>query len=310
MSASMPLDSSSETNVALPPSKVLDDARYRLELRVASVVLGLPHVGAVLALVKTVGWGITLEELAIFLGMYVVTVFGVIVGFHRHFSHRAFKAVPAVRAALAIMGSFAWQGPVIRWAADHRRHHQFTDEEGDPHSPHPGGFWFAHIGWLFGREKTTVRRYAPDLLADPFVRQLDRGYWLWALASLAIPTALGAWLVPGPYGWLGGLLWGGFVRIVAVHHATWLANSWCHVVGPQPFETRDESRNSAVVSLLLLGGGWHNNHHAFPSSAVAGVEWWQFDPSFWLIRALAWMGLASDVQRPRPADVASRRKTA
>src|SRR3954465_7996694 len=247
----------------------------------------LPFAAFAAAIVLTwnslVGW----TDLAILAGMYLVTALGVTVGYHRLFTHRAFGAPKPVRYAFAPLGSMAVQGPVLDWVADHRKHHAFTDEEEDPHSPHGHGgglsgalrgLWYAHMGWLLETQGTaTKRRYARDLLEDRGIRAISRAFPLIILIGLAIPFGLGFVLTGTLAGALTGLLWGGFVRIFLVHHVTWSINSICHLFGDAPYETEDESRNNAICGVLALGEGWHNNHHAFPSPARHGLRWWQLD---------------------------------
>jgi stearoyl-CoA desaturase (delta-9 desaturase) len=232
----------------------------------------------------------------------------VTVGFHRHLTHRSFKAKKPVRASLAAMGSIAIEGPVISWVADHRKHHAFSDQEGDPHSPHVGhghgwgaairGLFHAHVGWLFIHTQRGKRdRYAPDLIADPTINFIDRTFLFWVFAGLALPFGLG-WLIGGSLGTaLTGLLWGGGVRMLVVHHVTYSINSLCHFFGRRDYRTDDESRNLAWLSLITFGESWHNNHHAFPTSARHGLRWWQVDPSWIVIRGLEKLGLVWDVVR-------------
>ena len=251
------------------------------------------------------------SDIAVFLICYMLTGFGVTIGFHRHLTHRAFKAKPWVRGTLAILGSAAIEGPVIAWVADHRKHHAFADVEGDPHSPHVDhgvglkgalrGLFHAHVGWLFiHTHRGNKERYAPDLMKDPLIRWIDRRFVLWVVLGLLFPFALG-----GLYGGsldaaLTGLLWGGAVRMLVVHHVTYSINSLCHFFGNQAFDTGDESRNLAWLSFFTFGEAWHNNHHAFPTSYEHGMRRWQFDPSRYVIRGLEKMGLVWDVVRISP----------
>lgn len=239
---------------------------------------------------------------------YLLTALGVTIGYHRLFTHRAFEASPVVAWTIGILGSMSVQGPLIWWAAKHRQHHQYSDEELDPHSPHAGhargvigairGFWHSHIGWLCKRElRSEAQRYCPDLFADPIARNLDRLMPLWVMLGLAIPMAIGGLVSRSWEGaWLG-LLWGGLVRIFVLHHTTWSINSVCHLWGWRDFESGDESRNNPVMGIVSMGEGWHNNHHAFPASARHGFGL-QFDLSWIIIRSLAAVGLARRVRVP------------
>jgi stearoyl-CoA desaturase (Delta-9 desaturase) len=210
-----------------------------------------------------------------------------------------------VRGVLAALGSAAVEGPVIEWVANHRKHHAYSDREGDPHSPHVGhgdgwraafrGLFHAHVGWLFRSEFANEERYARDLLADPVVRFVDRTFVLWTLVGLALPFGLGVALSGTLSGGLTALLWGGAVRIFLLHHVTFSINSLCHFYGQRRFRTDDESRNLAWLAPLSMGEAWHNNHHAFPTSAAHGLRWWEIDPSALVIRGLRATGLAWDV---------------
>jgi stearoyl-CoA desaturase (delta-9 desaturase) len=252
------------------------------------------------------------SDIAVFAILYVLTGFGVTVGFHRLFTHRAFATKRWLRGTLAALGSAAIEGPVISWVADHRKHHAFADQPGDPHSPHVDhgvgwrgalrGLAHAHMGWLFLHTQRGARkRYAPDLIADPVVSFVDRTFLVWAVGGLGAAFGLG-WLIGGTLtAALTGLLWGGAVRLLVLHHVTFSINSLCHFFGRRRFDTGDESRNLAWLSLLSFGESWHNNHHAFPTSATHGLRWWEIDTSSLLIRGLERVGLAWDVVRIDPA---------
>jgi stearoyl-CoA desaturase (delta-9 desaturase) len=262
------------------------------------------------------GW-LHWSDFIVFAILYIPTGLGITVGFHRLFTHRSFKVGPRTRAVIGALGSAAIEGPVISWVADHRKHHAFSDKEGDPHSPHVGhgegvwaqfkGFFHAHVGWLFiHTQRGNKNRFAPDLLKDPVVRFIDRTFLLWAAAGLAIPFGLGVAIGGTVLAGLSGMLWGGAVRIFVLHHVTYSINSLCHMFGKRDFDTTDESRNLAWLALPTLGEAWHNSHHAFPTSAVHGLKRTQLDPSAAVIWALEKLGLAWDVVRISPERQASK----
>jgi stearoyl-CoA desaturase (delta-9 desaturase) len=289
-----------------------DDVEPVAHERRDRIITGLMTVLPMLAL-GVAGWRaweglLRPGDLFVFAILYVLTGLGVTVGFHRHLTHRSFKARAPVRAILAVLGSAAIEGPVISWVADHRKHHAFSDQPGDPHSPHVDhgvgwrgalrGVVHAHVGWLFRHDQRGARaRYAPDLLADPVIRFVDRTFVLWALGGLALAFGMGAALGGSVAAGLTALLWGGAVRLFVLHHLTYSINSICHVFGRRRFATADESRNVFWLALPTFGEAWHNNHHAFPTSARHGLGRRQLDPSALVIRGLEACGLVSDVVR-------------
>jgi len=284
---------------------VLNETRDRIA---TGIVTAVPVLA--LGLVVWQVWGDFLRwsDVVVFAIMYMATGLGITVGFHRYFTHRSFKTSKPVRAVLAVLGSAAIEGPVISWVADHRKHHTFADQEGDPHSPHVDhgvgwrgafkGLLHAHVGWLFiHTQRGLRRRYARDLVDDPVVSFVDRKFFVWAVGGLLLAFALG-WAIGGSlYAGLTGLLWGGAVRMLVVHHVTFSINSLCHFFGRRRFDTDDESRNLLWLAPFSFGESWHNNHHAFPTSAEHGLRKWELDPSALLIRALEKVGLVWDVVR-------------
>jgi stearoyl-CoA desaturase (Delta-9 desaturase) len=251
------------------------------------------------------------SDVAVFAIMYVLTGLGVTVGFHRHLTHRSFKTSRPLRGLLAILGSVAIEGPVISWVADHRKHHTYSDQEGDPHSPHVGhggglrgalkGLGHAHVGWLFIHTHRGARkRYARDLIEDPVISFVDRTFLIWVLAGFLAAFGLGYAIGGTLDAALTGLLWGAGVRMLVVHHVTYSINSLCHFFGRQRFPTQDESRNLFWLALPTFGESWHNNHHAFPTSAFHGLKRWEIDPSAIVIRGLERLGLVWDVVRIEP----------
>jgi stearoyl-CoA desaturase (Delta-9 desaturase) len=279
---------------------------------VRTLILGIPP--AALLVAAWLAWGGTLhwQDLVVLAITYTISGIGITVGFHRLFTHRSFKTTRGVRALLAICGSMAVEGSVIEWVATHRKHHQFSDQPGDPHSPHAEraagwrgalrGLAHAHVGWMFrGKDMANPARYAKDLLADRDLRFIGRTFPLWVAVGLAIPFGLGVALTGSIVGGLTGLLWGGVVRVFLLHHVTFSINSLCHWFGRRPFPTGDESRNLAWLAPLAFGESWHNNHHAFPTSAHHGLRRRQIDPGGWFITGLERCRLAWDVVRISPA---------
>jgi stearoyl-CoA desaturase (Delta-9 desaturase) len=270
----------------------------------------LPFAGFLLAIVLLWDELVGPEALAIAAAMYLISGFGISVGFHRLFAHRAFVATTPVRVALAAAGTMAMMGPPVRWVTNHRKHHAYADEEGDPHSPHLtghsgvrgalAGLWHAHLGWIFTGGRAAKERYARDLLDDPVVMFVDRTAGVWVMLGLALPFTAGFALGGTLDAALIALLWGGPVRIFIGHHMTFSINSLCHFMGRRRFETGDESRNLVWLAPLSLGEAWHNNHHAFPTSAFHGLRRRDVDPGGWLIAGFERLGLASDVNRVPP----------
>ena len=262
----------------------------------------LPFAGLLVAVVLLWNRAVDTIDLALLAGTYVLTGFGVTIGYHRLLTHRGLQTYRPIEQGLAILGSMSIQGSVLDWVADHRKHHAHTDREGDPHSPHVGhgsglaGLWHAHTGWLFETQgQADWKRYARDLYEDPAMRRIARLFPLWALLSLLIPALLGGLLHGSLEGALRGLVWGGLVRVFFLHHITWSINSVCHFFGRRRFDVEDHSTNVAWLALPSLGEAWHHNHHAFPRSAVHGMRWWEADPSGWVIRAMRRLGLVWDV---------------
>jgi stearoyl-CoA desaturase (Delta-9 desaturase) len=270
-----------------------------------AVVIPFAAFIAALALLwnRWVGW----TDVAILFVMYSLTCVGVTVGYHRMLTHRSFQTYRPIRYLFAVLGSMGVEGPAITWVADHRKHHAFSDEDGDPHSPHGHGdgplaalkgLWHAHIGWLFSFEgRAEPRRYAPDLVKERAMRVISTLFVPLVGVSLAIPFGLG-WLLTGELaGGLTALLWGGLVRIFLLHHMTWSINSVCHFFGRRRFAIDDESRNVAWLAIISMGESWHHNHHAFPTSASHGLRWWELDIAGLVIKGLEKLGLAWNVVR-------------
>jgi stearoyl-CoA desaturase (delta-9 desaturase) len=293
---------------ALTPADIEPCANERLDRAITGTITAVPFLLLALAVWQTWNSQLHWNDLVVFAVMYVPIGLGVTVGFHRLLTHRSFQTSPFLRGVFAALGTAAIEGPVIAWVANHRKHHAFSDREGDPHSPHVGhgggwkgalrGLLHAHVGWLFiHTQRAAKQRYARDLLNDPVVRFIDRTTVLWSLLGLAVPFGLGVAIGRSLSAGLTGLLWGGAVRVLVLHHVTYSINSLCHFFGRRRFATDDESRNLSWLSALSLGEAWHNNHHAFPTSAFHGMRRWELDISGLTIRALERLGLAWDVVR-------------
>lgn len=274
---------------------------------VTLVVIVLPFLAVIAAALLIKPLGFAWWHAGMLIVGYILTGLGITIGYHRLFTHKSFEAPRPVVFLLAVLGTMAVEGPLLRWVATHRRHHQHSDDVDDPHSPHTHGagfknmmkgLWHSHAGWVFSPPLKGLEKYVPDLMKDKMLVNLDRFSGIYLALGLLIPAAIGYAFDPSLKGACLGFLWGGLVRVFVVHHITWSINSVCHLWGRQPFESHDESRNNVVCGVLGLGEGWHNNHHAFPTSARHGLEWWQFDISYILIKGASYLGLARNIRLP------------
>ncbi|NKQ53760.1 acyl-CoA desaturase [Amycolatopsis sp. K13G38] len=306
----------STADVRTAAKPLISHRRSAGQMIVLKTFLLVPFVALVAALPFAWGWGLNWVDLGLAALFYVLGTLGVTVGYHRYFTHGAFKAVRPLRIALAIAGSMAVQGSVIFWVASHRRHHAFADREGDPHSPwlfgtSPAallrGFWHAHMGWMFRSEVTNYDRFAPDLVADKDLRLVNRYFWLWITLSLALPAVLGGLLTWSWWGAVTAFFWAGLVRIAFLHHVTWSVNSICHLIGDRPFASRDKAANFWPLAILSMGESWHNSHHADPTCARHGVLRGQVDVSARVIWTFEKLRLAHDVRWPKPERLAAKR---
>jgi stearoyl-CoA desaturase (delta-9 desaturase) len=279
---------------------------------VTALLVSAPILGIGILLV--VGWNhvIPLGDLILAVALYLFTGFGVAAGLHRLFTHRSFKANRILKVTLAVAGSMALEGSLISWVAIHRRHHMFSDQPGDPHSPDRygtgpletvRGFFWAHLGWLFASDPTDTQRFAPDLQRDRDLVVIDKLFPVLAIASLALPFAIG-WLIWGTLaGAIGAFFWAGVVRMALLHHVTWSINSVCHLWGRRPFATSDSSGNVGPLALVSFGESWHNFHHSAPASARHGVLAHQMDPAARLIRWFEMAGWATKVRWPTSSQI-------
>jgi stearoyl-CoA desaturase (delta-9 desaturase) len=282
---------------------------HRLQRRHFLLFDILPIIGTAAALAFLAVRPIGITEVVLLCSMWLLTGLGITVGYHRLFTHRTFKAAQPVAIALAILGSMAGQGAVVSWVALHRRHHEYSDREGDPHSPNLSGdgilgrlrgLVHSHFLWMRRHEYPNIVHYAPDLLKNRPLVRVARYYYHWVVLGLAIPALVGGLVSMSWLGAVSGLLWGGLVRIFVLEHIVWAINSILHMFGTRPYASRENSRNGAIFALITLGEAWHNNHHAFPESPSFGLDWYRPDPGYWLIRVLVTCGLATELKLPSP----------
>jgi stearoyl-CoA desaturase (delta-9 desaturase) len=270
-------DPAAQLPLGIEPTK-----RVSTRVRIANLAAVIvPFAALVFAIASFWGRGFSWIDFGLLASMYVLTVLGITVGFHRLFTHRAFETNIVVAFIFALLGSMAVQGRLFNWVALHRRHHQHSDDINDPHSPHHRGegawgvlrgLWHAHLGWIFRPKPLDLPRYVKDLNQSRALRLVNRLFFVWVAVGLLIPAAIGGLATRTWAGAFWGFVWGGLVRILLVHHVTWSINSVCHLWGRRPYRSGDESRNNFLFGVLAFGEGWHNTHHAFPTSAATGCS--------------------------------------
>ncbi len=269
------------------------------KLPVLALIL-LPLAAAIYAVVAAIMGDVPVYAIVMCGIGVVLTEYGITMGYHRLVVHKAYEPHPALKAFVLMLGSMAFQGPVVNWASVHTKHHAHSDQDGDPHSPTLSGFLYAHFEWLIEMNSDKLdeikAKWGQRYIKDPMIKWFSDTFLFWGLLSLALPAAIGA-LYAGAHGAWMGFVWGGLVRIFVSSHVTWSVNSVCHYIGGRMFTTTDKSRNNFVVGILALGEGWHNNHHAFPASAFHGMRWWQFDFTGLSIRLFEALGLVTKVVR-------------
>ncbi len=255
------------------------------------VVVVVPFLATIYAIVLLWQRYVNGLDLALMIGLYLLSGLGITIGYHRMLTHKSFETSPVMKAILLILGTMAIEGQPSDWASTHIQHHAHSDEEDDPHSPLVS-LWHSHVGWMW-HHASQPDIYGKWVAKDPLVAWVDRTWLIWVVSGLLIPLAIAGW---------SGFLWGGLVRVFLTHHITWSVNSICHTFGQRPFNTNDASRNNWIVGLFAFGEGWHNNHHAFPRSAFHGLRWWQIDLSAYIIRLMEVTGLVWNVYRVSPED--------
>jgi len=289
---------------------------HRLQRRHFLLFDILPIVGTAAALAFLAVHSIGVTELALFFSMWLLSGLGVTVGYHRLFAHRTFKAAPSVATVLTVFGSMAGQGGLVSWVALHRRHHECSDREGDPHSPNLAGSGLkgrlrglahSHFLWMRRHEYPNIVHYAPDLIKNRALVRVARLYYYWVVLGLLLPALIGGLVYQSWTGAVSGFFWGGLVRIFVLEHIVWAINSFLHMFGTRPYASRENSRNGGIFALMTLGESWHNNHHAFPESPSFGLNWYRLDPGYWLIKLLAVCGLAWDLRLPSEERMEAKR---
>jgi len=252
---------------------------------VAAIPFLLVHLAPLAAFFVTVTW----QDWVLCGVLYVTRMFCITAGYHRYFSHRAYKMGRVAQFLMAFGGTTAVQKGPLWWASHHRIHHRYTDVDGDVHSPRDG-FWWSHVGWILSTKyKDTDLDGIKDFAAFPELRWLERHNWVgpWSLAVASFLL----------FGW-GGLLIGFFLSTVLLWHGTFLVNSMAHVMGRRRYATPDTSRNSAIIAVITGGEGWHNNHHYLPASVRQGFRWWEWDPTWYLLKVLAALHVVRDLKNP------------
>ncbi|HEY0696685.1 MAG TPA: acyl-CoA desaturase [Micromonospora sp.] len=297
----------------------LDPVSRRIKRFSALTTMILPFLGTVAAAWLLWQGRVTPTDVVLFVVMYFVHMAGASIGLHRYLAHKAFKTSRATEAVLMVSGSMAAQGPLMFWVTTHRRHHRFSDREGDPHSPNLHGtgikgrlhgLWYAHMPWMLSAETSKWSVFAPDVLRDRRLMWFHRTYPVWVLSGLALPAVVGFAVEGTAMSALSGLIFGGLARIFVANQAAWCVGSICHAFGGRPFDNDDRSANNWPVAVLTFGEGLQNNHHAFPGSFRHGVRWWEPDLSGWLIAGLAKLRVVWDLREPDRQTIQARRARA
>jgi stearoyl-CoA desaturase (delta-9 desaturase) len=304
------------TNLSVPKSDFQEEPASLTQRIIVGVFVGVPTLALIAAIPFAWGWGLGWHDIVIAAVFYWITGLGITVGYHRYFTHGSFKAKTPLRVALAVAGTMAMQGPVLTWVSDHRRHHKYSDKEGDPHSPWrygndtkalAKGLMFAHLLWLFDPNQTSEEKYSPDLLADKNIRRVSGLFAPIVGVSLLLPALIGGLWGMSWHGAITAFFWAGLVRITFLHHVTWSINSICHTFGDEDFQTRDKSRNVSWLAIASFGESWHNLHHADPTCARHGALKGQIDQSARVIWAFEKFGWAYDVRWPDEARLEAKR---
>jgi stearoyl-CoA desaturase (Delta-9 desaturase) len=299
-----------------PLNDLQDTPKSPVQKALVAIFVAVPMLALIAAI--PLAWGLGLinwHDVVLAVAFYYISGLGIAMGYHRYFTHSSFKAKTGLRIALAIAGSLAVEGPVINWVADHRRHHKYSDREGDPHSPWrfgedwkalAKGLAWAHTGWLFDPNRTSKEKFCPDLLADKKIARISRLFPFWVAVSLLAPALIGGLWAWSWEGALTAFFWATLVRVAFLHHVTWSINSICHTFGKAEFEVRDKSRNVNWLAILSFGESWHNLHHSDPTCARHGALRGQIDTAARLIWFCEKLGWVYDVRWPDEARLSAK----
>jgi len=302
------LSNESDLHARAPGVSKLEGQAAKLQLVFAMLVLVVPFLGIVEA--ARILWMSQVPSWAwwLFGGMYFVHMFGVTAGLHRLAAHTGFKTSDTLKMLLTIMGSMAAQGPLYYWVSQHRRHHLYSDKEGDPHSPnlHKNkwkGLWYSHMPWMLSKHVSTWNHYAKDTLRDPVYFFVHRYYLVWVALGLIIPAAIGFLITFDATGaWLG-FIFGGLARMFCANQSAWMVGSISHRYGSRQFKTDDKSTNNWIVAILSFGEGLQNNHHAFPVNYRHSIYWYEPDLTGWILALMSKLGLVWDLKFPNQASI-------
>lgn len=310
----------STATASAPPNAAivkLDRASARVKWITAFATMAVPALGTVAAAWFVWKGRYTAVDVWLFVIMYAVQTAGVSMGFHRYLAHKSFKTSRFFEGVLMIAGSMAGEGPIMYWVTTHRRHHRFSDQEGDPHSPNLKGsslgaklrgLWYAHMPWMLSDETSSWNFWAPDVLRDRRLIFYHRTYQLWVVLGLALPAAAGFAIVQTPMAALTGFLFGGLARMFLANQAAWCVGSISHMIGSRPFDNGDHSANNWPVAVFTFGEGLQNNHHAFPGSYRHAVRAWEPDLSGWVLTVLGRMKVVWELRQPDAKTIAARRR--
>lgn len=282
-----------------------------LKKSLTAFIVFVPFI-AVAAIPFVWPWVAVPSAMILALVLYFATGQGITVSFHREHTHNSLELRPGAGSVMYFLALFAVQGSGKEWVTEHKLHHQHTDRQGDPHSPHLSedaikGFIHAHCGWFFKRGWQDHQRHIPKLLQNKSLMKLDELFPYIAVSSFVLPGFATLAFDTSWRGFFAGVFWGGFVRICVVHHVTWCVNSVCHLWGTRPFKSSDRSTNNWLFGILAFGEGWHRNHHAFQCSARIGLRWWEFDTGWITIKVLDFFGQVAMMRLPTPDEMRAKR---